>query len=181
MLHRILFKYLVFRVCWCKLGKCGQDWVVGFDVSACSNLLPSGRDCLVAVLEEKRKGQSDRVEELKIEWKRLWMERLDDKVRAECVANEDYSSLFVEKGTVIFATRNFKLLSFRGILEEHGIGEVYRFVAPSPSVGGWGKFIKSTVLKDRPVGKGRRAERYFVEEEKKPQQLRKGGRGWLHR
>jgi hypothetical protein len=36
----------------------------------------------------------------------LWKERFDDKVRAEGVANRDYSSLFVEKGTVIFATRN---------------------------------------------------------------------------
>jgi len=134
----------------------------------------------VEVLDEKSKGQAERVEELKVEWKRLWRERLDDKVRAEGVANEDYSSLFVEKGTVIFATRNFKLLTFKGILEEHGIGDVYRFVSPSPGVGGWGKFIRSSVLKDRPIGGGRRAARYFVEEDKKPQQLKKGGRGWLH-
>lgn len=131
-------------------------------------------------LEEKNTGQAERVEELKVEWKRLWRERLDDKVRAECVANEDYSALFVERGTVIFATRNFKLLSFKGILEEHGVSDVYRFVSPSPGVGGWGKFIRASVQQGRHTGKGRRATRSFVEEEKKPQQLRKGGRGWLH-
>jgi hypothetical protein len=134
----------------------------------------------VVCLEEKSKGQPEQVEELKVEWKRLWRERLDDKVRAEGVANADYSLLFVEKGTVIFATRNFKLLSFKGILKEHGIGDVYRFVSPSPGVGGWGKFIKSSVLPGRSNGGGRWTKRYFVEEEKKPQQLKKGGRGWLH-
>ena len=131
-------------------------------------------------LEEKGKAQAKRVEDLKAEWKRLWKDRLDDKVRAEGVANEDYLSLFVEKGTVIFATRNFKLLSFKGILEEHGIGDVYRFVSPSPGIGGWGKFIKSSVLPGRSRGGTRRTVRYFVEEERKPQQLKKGGRGWLH-
>ena len=52
-------------------------------------------------LEESEKGLVELVEELKIEWKRLWKERLDDKVRAEGIAKEDYSSLLVEKGTVI--------------------------------------------------------------------------------
>jgi hypothetical protein len=133
----------------------------------------------VTVLDEASKVQGEKVEELRVEWKRLWKERVDDKVRAEGIAKEDYSSLFVEKGTVIFATRNFKLLSFKGILEEHGISEVYKFVSPSPGVGGWGKFIKGSVQQGRPGGRSRRAVGYFVEE-KKPQQLRKGGRGWLH-
>jgi hypothetical protein len=133
----------------------------------------------VEVVEEKGKDLAGRVEELRAEWKRLWSERLDDKVRAEGIAKEDYSSLFVEKGTVIFATRDFKLLSFRGILEEHGIGDVYRFVSPGPGVGGWGKFIRSSISSSRPNGGSRRMMRCFVEE-KKPQQLRKGGRGWLH-
>jgi hypothetical protein len=156
---------------WGKTGQCGFD--VGY-----SYLLLSGRDCIVECLKEKSKGQAERVEELRVEWKRLWKERLDDRVRAEGVANEDYSSLFVEKGTVILATRNFKLLSFKGILEEHGVTDVYRFVSPSPAVGGWGKFIKNSMVKGR--SSGRRFARYLAEEEKKPQQLKKGGRGWLH-
>jgi hypothetical protein len=135
----------------------------------------------VGCLEDIEEGQAEKVEELKVEWKRLWRERFDDKVRAEGVANRDYSSLFVERGTVIFATRNFKLLNFKGILEEHGIRDLYKFVSPNPSVGGWGKFIRSAVMPARANGRTRRAEQYFVEEEKKPQQLKKGGRGWLHR
>lgn len=131
-------------------------------------------------LKEKSKGRVAQVEELKVEWKRLWRERLDDRVRAECIANEDYSSLFVERGTVIYATRNFKLLSFQSILEERGISDAYRFVSPSPEVGGWGKFIKNSVQRGRSTGRGHVPTRYFVQEEKKPQQLRKGGRGWLH-
>jgi hypothetical protein len=134
----------------------------------------------MGVLEEKSKCQAKRVEELKVEWKRLWRERFEDKVRAEGVANDDYSSLFVEKGTVIFATRNFKSLSFKGILEEHGMTDAYKFVSPVPGVGGWGKFIRNTVLQGRSSSRTRRAVAYFAEE-KKPQQLKKGGRGWLHK
>ena len=59
------------------------------------------------------------VEELKVQWKRLWLERVDDKVRAEGIAVQDYSSLFVDKGTVIHATRDFKALNFKEILEQH--------------------------------------------------------------
>jgi hypothetical protein len=131
-------------------------------------------------LKKDSKGLAEKVKELKVEWKRLWRERLDDKVRAEGIANADYSFLSVEKGTVIFATRNFKLLTFRGVLEEHGITNVHRFVAPSPGEGGWRKFINGPAGVKRSVrGRGRPARR-FVEEEKKPQQLKKGGRGWLH-
>jgi hypothetical protein len=133
----------------------------------------------VVCMEESGKGLVEQVEELKIEWKRLWKERLDDKVRAEGIAKEDYSSLFVEKGTVIFATRSFKPLTFKGILEEHGIGETHRFVSPNPRVGGWGKFIKNQALSGRSHSGGHRNRRCFVEKEKKPQQLRKDGRGWL--
>ena len=127
--------------------------------------------------EEKSKVQAERVERLKAEWKNLWKDRFDDSVRAEAIANGSYSSLSVEKGTVIFANRDFKLLSLKEILEEHGIGDVYKFVSPSPGVGGWGKFIKGSVLQGRPRS---RAGRVPVKEEKKPRQLRKSGRGWLH-
>lgn len=129
--------------------------------------------------EKNSEGEAGKVEELKVEWKRLWRERFDDKVRAEGIANQDYSSLFVDRGTVIFATRSFRLLTFRGVLEEAGITDVFRFVAPSRHVGGWRKFINSTVgFKNSRRG---RASRFLVEEEKKPQQLKKGGRGWLHK
>ncbi len=119
------------------------------------------------------------VEELKKEWRALWWERIDDKVRAEGIADKDYGRLFVEKGTVIFATRKFKILSFREILQLHGVVDVDRVVGPSPSVGGWGKFIRTVISSQQQMKRRRRAREYF-EGEKQKQQLKKGGRGWLH-
>ena len=122
------------------------------------------------------------VEELKKEWRSLWRERIDDKVRAEGIADKDYGMLFVERGTVIFATRKFKMLSFREILQLHGVIDVDRVVGPHPSVGGWGKFIRTMIAPQRSsrLGRIKRTRRYF-EGEKQKQQLKKGGRGWLHR
>jgi len=124
----------------------------------------------------------DLVEELKKEWRTLWRERIDDKVRAEGIADKDYAKLFVERGTVIFATRKFRMLSFREILQLHGVIDVERVVGPHPSVGGWGKFIRSVISpqKSSKRERAKRARRYF-EGEKQRQQLKKGGRGWLHR
>jgi hypothetical protein len=119
------------------------------------------------------------VEELKKEWKTLWRERIDDKVRAEAIANRDYNALFVEKGTVIFATRKFKLLSLREILQMHGVLDVDRFVPPNPSIGGWRKFIRTVIANQQLSKRSKRAQRY-VEGEREKQQLKKGGRGWLH-
>jgi hypothetical protein len=119
------------------------------------------------------------IEQLKREWKTLWRERVDDRFRAEAIANKDYELLFVERGTVIFATRKFKLLSLREILQMHGVLDADRFVPPSPSVGGWGKFIRTVIANQQPSKRRKRAQQYF-EDEKEKQQLKKGGRGWLH-
>jgi ABC-type sulfate transport system substrate-binding protein len=118
------------------------------------------------------------VEEVKSQWKRMWRERIDDHVRAEGVACDGYDMLFVEKGTVLIATRNFKLLNLREILEQHKVDNPERLVSPSTQVGGWGKFIRNNIVK----GTSRRSRRYEVvlENERRPQHLKKGGRGWLH-
>ncbi len=118
------------------------------------------------------------VDELKVEWKRLWSERVDDKVRAEGIAIDNYSSLFVDKGTVIHATRDFKALNFKDILEQHEVSNVERYISPSPHVGGWNKFVKDNIAK--PQMKKRKFE-FFVEEKAEKQQLKKNGRGWLHK
>jgi len=120
------------------------------------------------------------VEEVKRYWRQLWRERVDDKLRAEGIACVDYPILFVDRGTVIFATRDFKLLSLKEILEAHGVVEAEKFVPPSPYVGGWGKFIKTSILGGKrrsKRGSGLR-QRFACEPER--QQLKKGGRGWLH-
>ena len=121
--------------------------------------------------------QKDLVEQLKVEWKRLWQERLDDKVRAEGIAAGDYSKLFVDKGLIIHATRDFKALSFKEILEQNQVADAERFVPPSPQVGGWAKFVKTSVTVQKPRRK--RALSYSAPQKEK-QQLKKGGRGWLH-
>jgi hypothetical protein len=118
------------------------------------------------------------VEELKTEWKKLWQERLDDKVRAEGVAITDYTSLFVEQGTIIHATRDFKALNFKEILEHHQVENAERYVQPNPQIGGWNKFIKTEITNQKPQ-KSKRAESYCPEK-KEVQQQKKNGRGWLH-
>ncbi len=117
------------------------------------------------------------VTEIKSQWKRMWMERIDDHVRAEGVACENYDKLFVERGTVVLATRDFRFLSLKEILEMHKVANAERLVPPSPNVGGWGKFVRTHISGGRPVSVRVRG---FEVDEKKPQQLKKGGRGWLH-
>jgi hypothetical protein len=119
------------------------------------------------------------VEELREQWKKLWWERIDDKVRAEGIANRDFSMLFIDKGTVIFATRDFKLLSFREILQQHVVNDVERILPPNPTVGGWGKFVRTMII-NRKSSKRVNQTRKQLEDEKQRQQLKKGGRGWLH-
>ncbi|MEM4713771.1 MAG: hypothetical protein QXQ61_04390 [Candidatus Bathyarchaeia archaeon] len=128
----------------------------------------------------ERLAYKETVEELARQWKKMWRERVDDKLKAEGIANSTYPMLSVDKGTVIFATRNFRMMSFREILELHGIGDAEKFVAPNPQIGGWGKFIRTMVLNQKPSSRVKRATLY-LEKEKEKQQLKKSGRGWLHR
>ena len=123
--------------------------------------------------------EKEMVEEIKTQWRRLWHDRVDDKVRAEGIASGDYSRLFVEKGTVIHATRRFKALSFRDILEQNRVENSERFVPPGPLVGGWSKFIRTSICVGVPQAHRRAA--LYVEPEKVKQQSKKGGRGWLHK
>ena len=123
--------------------------------------------------------EKEMIEELKTEWKKLWQERFDDRLRAEGIAVTDYSSLFVDRGTIIHATRDFKALNFKEILERHQVENAERFVQPNPQVGGWNKFIKTEITSQKPQ-KNKRAASYCPEK-KEVQQPKKGGRGWLHR
>jgi hypothetical protein len=119
------------------------------------------------------------VDELKTEWKKLWQERVDDKVRAEGIAIHDYSMLYVDRGTVIHATRDYLALNFKDILQQHQIENAERYIPPSQAVGGWNKFVKTQITKQ--PRKRRRAEVYLAEKTERRQQPKKGGRGWLHK
>lgn len=130
----------------------------------------------MSTIEDK----SEFIENLRRQWKAMWRQRIDDRVRAEGIADKDYFSLFVERGTVIIATRKFKPPNFLEILQQHRLLSFDNPGPPSPFVGGWGKFIR-TFLKRR-----RQTRRSLLQGPPKPrrkkgQQLKKGGRGWLHR
>jgi hypothetical protein len=119
------------------------------------------------------------VSDVKGEWRLLWRDRIDDKVRAEGIANREYSLLFVERGNVVIATRDFKQLDLRSIIRLHGIDDVDRVVSPHPSVGGWGKFGRDVMNRQK------RARSWKEGASPKKRcgnlQLKKDGRGWLHR
>jgi len=118
------------------------------------------------------------IDEFKDEWKSMWRNRLDDKVRAEGIADKDYSLLSVDRGTVIIATRKFKLLDFREVLQQHRLSGVGEMIPPNPSVGGWGKFIRTALVAQKVKRQGRLAPPELGRSV--DQQLKKGGRGWLH-
>ena len=125
--------------------------------------------------EEKRKF----IEELKKQWKTLWRDRIDDKVRAEGISGKDYSKLFVERGTVRMATRKFKAPDFNEILQQHlsaDSNDINNVLPPNPTVGGWGKFVRNVLSKQKPLAR-RSASTEPIK--KANQQLKKGGRGWL--
>ncbi len=129
-------------------------------------------------LDDGVKAQKELVEKLKVQWKLLWSERFDDKVRAEGVSVNDYVSLSVERGTIIHATKDFKALNFKEILEQHMVEDPNRFVQPNVDVGGWNKFVKTKITGREP----QRNKRTLAHAPKKReiQQPKKGGRGWLH-
>ena len=120
--------------------------------------------------------QKTKVDELKIEWKRLWQERIDDKVRAEGIAIHDYSMLHIDRGTIIHATRDFKALNFKDILQQHEIENAQRYIPPSPAVGGWHKFIQTEITNQKSQKK-KRAQSYQKEKIAKQQPKK----GWLHK
>jgi hypothetical protein len=128
----------------------------------------------------RAEAQKKLISELKAQWKLLWSERFDDRVRAEGVSVNDYAILDIEKGTIIHATKDFKILSLKQILEKYMVENPERYVQPDVNIGGWNKFIK-TEINCKPK-KGGRAAAYNAD--KKPtrksssQQSKK--RGWLH-
>lgn len=118
------------------------------------------------------------VDELRTQWKDLWINRIDDKVRAEGIAKQDYSALFVERGTVIKATRDYKPLEFFDIVQSYLTVDAERVIPPNSTLGGWGKFIRNKI-RNQKKNTGR-----FNPPKQTPakgQQLKKGGRGWLHK
>jgi hypothetical protein len=125
--------------------------------------------------DSKLDAQKKLVEELKAQWKQMWSERFNDKEKAEGVSIADYTSLKVDRGTILHATRDCKALNFTDILEQH-IEDSDRFKQPDINVGGWNKFIKTKITNP---SHSRNIDSY-VPVKKASQQPKKSGRGWLH-
>jgi hypothetical protein len=137
----------------------------------------SRRDAIVVTIVDAEAPRID-VEKVKEEWRLLWRGYIDDKVRAEGVADRSFSLLAVERGTVIVATRDFKALNLKDILRSYNVQNVKQVAGPYPSEGGWAKFAK-TVLNKQVRAQKFRAEA-LPDRHGKNRQLKKGGRGWLH-
>lgn len=122
------------------------------------------------------------VRELKASWRMLWRDRIDDRVKAEGIADKYYPMLFVEKGLVILATRDYKPPSFNEILQKHMASNSDKafLTQQIPSIGGWGKFIRDVLSKQKRYTAYRRAAPPKPALPKN-RQLKKGGRGWIHR
>jgi len=108
--------------------------------------------------------------ELKVEWVDLWRNKYDDAVRAEDVSQREFEKLFVDRGEIIFATRDYKPLSFRDIVDRHLGSEMADKVSPDPAIGGWRKFISEHLPK-----RGRQREQPEVKVDLSQHQ-RKGAR-----
>ena len=126
------------------------------------------------MLTDNVKGAREFRKWLKIEWADLWKGKFDDEVVAEGVSVRDYSLLDVDKGEIIHASRDYKPLKFREILEKHLGDEVTERVDVDPSVGGWKKFAREELP---------RREQKTVREPPKihhdlSQHQRNGGSGW---
>jgi hypothetical protein len=124
----------------------------------------------------------EKAKNLKIQWKKLWDERLVDRQRAEGIATCSYSELFIEQGTVLHATRDFKTLSLKEIITQHGLG-LKEYPQPEPSIGGYGVFIKKWIggdKKPKAVKKGQKTPCQVDNTKKMKQQFKKSGKGWLN-
>jgi len=126
----------------------------------------------------KTSQKNEFADEFKKQWKSMWSNRLDDKVRAEGISDKDYSLLFVERGMVIIATRKFKPLDYYEILQQHRLSFGNEIIPPDPSVGGWGKFVRTVLNQEKTSIRRRQAPP--TPNRHPTQQLKKGGRGWLH-
>jgi hypothetical protein len=125
-----------------------------------------------------RERQDEFRRRLRDEWRLLWTERFDDKVKAEAVSVRDYPMLFVDRGLVVFATKSAKSPSYSDIIDfwmSQGLA-----YTPDPLVGGWGKFIR-TELKKHAHSRAIEFNGKGLEAKTEKQQYKKGGRGWLHK
>jgi hypothetical protein len=122
--------------------------------------------------------QKKMINELEIDWKKLWDEKIDDRLRAEGIASTNYPRLSIEKGTIIYATRKYKPLTFKYILDQNQIENTNAFDSTHPEIGGWRKFIKTEITNQKP--KTERKKTFENDLLKKRALSKRKTKGWLH-
>jgi hypothetical protein len=120
------------------------------------------------------------VENLRQEWKTMWRSRIDDEVRAESIVNKTYERLFIDRGLILFATRNFKAPEFHDILQKYFTSEETERLNPNSVKGGVRKFIREYITSNKPIKSQREEWILELEKMKEKQQSSHSGRGWLH-
>ncbi|EMR74220.1 hypothetical protein MCGE09_00093 [Thaumarchaeota archaeon SCGC AB-539-E09] len=113
-------------------------------------------------------------QKLKADWNELWKTKHDDIVNAEGISSKVYPELFVDRGEIIHATRDYKPLSFSEIFNKHVGNEKAERIEVNPQEGGWGKFGRINFS----AKKIKREQPKFKPDLSQPQ--RKGGSGWLN-
>ena len=129
--------------------------------------------------ESKLQTQKKLVEDLKVEWKQMWTQRYDDKERAEGVSANDYKALYVERGTIIHATKDFKALDFKDILNQHKVENPERYVQPDVNIGGWKRFIRTEVSSQQ-AKRSKSSQSRCLKKSADKQTKKSERRGWLH-
>ena len=110
----------------------------------------------------------------------MWHERINDPQQAEKIANNTYSSLFIEKGTIIHASRDFKIPSLREIMQLNQIENSDRYISLDPKVGGWTKFAKKYITPQKRNKKNLKpTDQKHINKKYSPQ--KKSRRGWIHK
>jgi hypothetical protein len=122
----------------------------------------------------ERKAKKTFHKRIRQQWNLMWKERYNDRFRAEGITSQEYPLLFMNRGAVICASRDVKTPNFQEILDHWSSQDL--MYNPPPQVGGWGKFIR-TKIKKPTINKTLETTSRQTREK---QQLRKGGRGWLH-
>lgn len=128
-------------------------------------------------MENKHRAERDEFHsKLKEEWKLMWKERFDDRIKGEGIVTRDHPLIFMDRGSVIFASRDAKTPTFSEIVELWAAqGSIY---APQPAVGGWGKFIRTHLRRASHSRARNLASNPF--NLKANQCKRKRAKGWLH-
>ncbi len=140
----------------------------------------SAKKAAAESVENSIQAQKRLVDELKLQWKQLWSERLNDKVRAEDISGSTYTHLKVERGTIIHASRDFKPLNFKEILENNRVDNPDSYVQPNVAEGGWTKFAKNEIIAPTKMQRPAKNQTLKGVAKKVALQPKKGGRGWLH-